>query len=189
MHPTNWIAHNATKRLCALRTAVILVTLTLAMRAQESSPPVLTLDQAIQQAVTNNSALKTASLEALRAADDLAANRTKRFASTQITAIGGQLLTKPSVTFAQGSLGVYPATGPIPATDQKIEIPRKPTGAVFASISQPLSTIPDPFATDSAFVWIASYAPRTGKNAFGGHRSRSARLLRRCAGAERVGES
>lgn len=111
------------------------------MRAQESSPPVLTLDQAIQQAVTNNSALKTASLEALRAADDLAANRTKRFASTQITAIGGQLLTKPSVTFAQGSLGVYPATGPIPATDQKIEIPRKPTGAVFASISQPLSTL------------------------------------------------
>jgi outer membrane protein TolC len=140
MQPTNWIAHNSTKRLCALRTVVILGTLTLAMRAQESSPPVLTLEQAIEQAVANNSALKTASLETLRAADDLAANRTRRFANTQITALGGQLLTKPSVTFQQGSLGVYPATGPIPATNQTINVARKPAGTMFASITQPLST-------------------------------------------------
>jgi outer membrane protein TolC len=120
--------------------AVLLVTLALVMRAQESSPPVLTLDQAIQQAVTNNSALKTASLETLRAADDLAANRTRRFANTQIIALGGQLLTKPSVTFQQGSLGVYPTTGPIPATNQTINIARKPAGTLFASITQPLST-------------------------------------------------
>src|SRR5438067_1721312 len=125
MQPTNWIAHNTTTRPCALRSAVVLATLTLALSAQESSPPVLTLDQAIEQAISNNSALKTASLETLRAADDLAANRTRRFANTQITALGGQLLTKPSVTFQQGSLGVYPATGPIPATDQKITVARK----------------------------------------------------------------
>ena len=136
MQPTNWIAHNATKRLCALRTVVILATLSLAMRAQESSPSVLTLDQAIEQAVANNSALKTASLDTLRAADDLAAaNRTRRFANTQIIALGGQLLTKPSVTFPQGSLGVYPGVGPIPGTDQKINIARKPAGAVFASVT------------------------------------------------------
>jgi outer membrane protein TolC len=120
--------------------AVLLATLALVMRAQESSPPVLTLDQAIQQAVTNNSALKTASLETLRAADDLAANRTRRFANTQIIALGGQLLTKPSVTFQQGSLGVYPTTGPIPATNQTINVARKPAGTLFASITQPLST-------------------------------------------------
>jgi outer membrane protein TolC len=140
MQPTNWIAHNATKHLCALRTAVILVTLSLAMRAQESSPPVLTLDQAIEQAVANNSSLKTATLDTLRAADDLAANRTRRFANTQITALGGQLLTKPSVTFQRGSLGVYPATGPIPATNQTIDVARKPAGTISASVTQPLST-------------------------------------------------
>jgi outer membrane protein TolC len=120
--------------------AVLLVTLALSIRAQESGPPVLTLDQAIQQAVTNNSALKTASLETLRAADDLAANRTRRFANTQIVALGGQLLTKPSVTFQQGSLGVYPGVGPIPATNQTINVARKPAGTLFASIAQPLST-------------------------------------------------
>ncbi|MBV8572009.1 MAG: TolC family protein [Acidobacteriaceae bacterium] len=109
--------------------------------AQQPSQPELTLDQAIQQALANNSALKTAGLETERTADDLAANKTKRFASTQITTLAGQLLTKPSVTFQQGSLGTYAATGPIPATNQKIEIPRKPAAAVFASISQPLSTL------------------------------------------------
>jgi hypothetical protein len=76
---------------------------------QEPGVPELTLNQAIEQAVATNSALKTASLETVRAADDLAANRTRRFANTQIIALGAQLLTKPSVTFPQGALGVYPA--------------------------------------------------------------------------------
>jgi outer membrane protein TolC len=110
------------------------------VRAEESSPPVLTLDEAIQQAIANNSAVKISSLETRRAADDLAANNTRRFAVTNITALGGQLLTKPSVTFQQGSLGVYGATGPIPATNQKVEVARKPAGAVSASVLQPLST-------------------------------------------------
>jgi outer membrane protein TolC len=107
---------------------------------QQSSLPELTLEKAVEEAVANNSSLKTASLETLRAADDLAANRTKRFANTQITALGAQLVTKPSVTFPAGSLGVYSATGPIPATNQKIEIARKPAGTVNVSVAQPLST-------------------------------------------------
>ena len=110
------------------------------LRAQESSAPVLTLDQAIELAVASNTTLKTAGLETVRATDDLLAARTRRFASTQVIAFGSQLLTKPSVTFPQGSLGVYPSVGPIPATDQKIDIARKPVGGVFASVLQPLST-------------------------------------------------
>jgi len=122
------------------RWAVVLGTCALMLRAQESSAPVLTLDQAIELAVASNTTLKTAGLETVRAADDLLAARTRRFASTQVIAFGSQLLTKPSVTFPQGSLGVYPSVGPIPATDQKIDIARKPVGGVFASVLQPLST-------------------------------------------------
>jgi outer membrane protein TolC len=107
---------------------------------QQSSLPELTLEQAVELAVANNSSLKTASLETQRAADDLNANRTKRFANTQITALGGQLVTKPSVTFPAGSLGTYSATGPIPGTNQKIEIARKPAGIVDVLVAQPLST-------------------------------------------------
>jgi outer membrane protein TolC len=107
---------------------------------QQSNLPELTLEQAVELAVANNSSLKTASLETQRAADDLAANRTRRFANTQVTALGAQLVTKPSVTYPAGSLGVYSATGPIPATNQKVEIPRKPVGIVNVLVAQPLST-------------------------------------------------
>ena len=107
---------------------------------QQPNLPELTLEKAVEQAVANNSSLKTSSIETRRAADDLAANRTRRFANTQITALGAQLVTKPSVTFPAGSLGIYSATGPIPATNQKIEIARKPAGTVNVSVAQPLST-------------------------------------------------
>jgi outer membrane protein TolC len=107
---------------------------------QQSSLPELTLEQAVELAVANNSNLKTASLETQRAADDLAANRTRRFANTQILGLGAQLVTKPSVTFPAGAFGTYSATGPIPATNQKVEIARKPAGTVNVSVAQPLST-------------------------------------------------
>jgi outer membrane protein TolC len=106
----------------------------------QTNLPELTLEEAVEQAIANNSSLKTASIETRREADDLAANRTRRFADTQVTALGAQLVTKPSVTFPAGSLGIYSATGPIPATNQKIEIARKPAGTVNVSVAQPLST-------------------------------------------------
>jgi outer membrane protein TolC len=107
---------------------------------QRSNLAELTLEEAVEQAVANNSSLKNARIETRRTADDLAANRTRRFANTEITALGAQLVTKPSITFPAGSLGVYSATGPIPATNQKIEIARKPAGTVNVSVAQPLST-------------------------------------------------
>lgn len=106
----------------------------------QSTSPELTLEQAIQQAVANNSSVKTASLETLRAADNLAASRTRLFATTQVNALGAQLVTKPSVTFPAGSLGIYSTIGPLPATNQKIEIARKPAGTVNVTVAQPLST-------------------------------------------------
>jgi outer membrane protein TolC len=107
---------------------------------QQSNLPELTLEQAVEQAVANNSSLKTASLETVRAADDLAANRTRRFVNTQVVGLGAQLVTKPSVTFPAGSLGVYSAIGPIPAANQTVEIARRPAGTVNISMAQPLST-------------------------------------------------
>lgn len=107
---------------------------------EQSNIPELTLEQAVDLAVTDSSTLKTASLETQRAANDLAANRTRRFASTQVTGLGAQLVTKPSITFPAGSLGTYSGTGPIPGTDQKIEVPRKPAGTLNVLVAQPLST-------------------------------------------------
>ena len=59
---------------------------------RKSIPPELTLEEAVALAVANNSSLTTASLETQRATDDLAASRTRRFATTQVVALGAQLL-------------------------------------------------------------------------------------------------
>src|SRR6201982_1815687 len=107
---------------------------------RKSTPPELTLEEAVALAVANNSSLQNSSLETRRAADDLAGSRTRRFAKTQVEALRAHLVTKPSVTYPAGSLGVYSATGPIPATNQKIEIARKPAGIVNVLVAQPLST-------------------------------------------------
>ncbi len=120
--------------------AIALVVTAASGLAQRASAPELTLDEAIEQAIANNSSLKTAGLDTVRAADNLGAARTKRFANTQVIALGGQLLTKPEFTFQKGALGTYPSTGPIPSTNTTTEIARKPAGAVQASVTQPLST-------------------------------------------------
>jgi outer membrane protein len=153
--------------------------------AQQAGPPELTLNEAIQQAIANNSSLKTASLETLRAADDLAANRTKRFANTQIIGLGGQLLTKPSFTFQQGALGTYAATGPVPATNQTVNIARKPAGTVFASIAQPLSQqYRIHLQLKALSLGLQATRQEQEKTRFGGRRPSSACLLLRCSGPE-----
>src|SRR5690348_6248451 len=103
MRPRN--AFRATQRSVA-RWTLLMSTFAMLTPAQEATVPELTLNEAVAQAVANNSDLKTADLEVSRAADDLTANRARRFANTQLFALGGQLLTKPSVTFERGSLGV-----------------------------------------------------------------------------------
>src|SRR5258706_6214658 len=90
--------------------------------AQQLSPPELTLDQAIDQAVRNNASLKTANLETRRAADDLAAHRTRRFANTQILAFGSQLLTRPTLAFFRGHLVDFYGTRPHSATERPVRV-------------------------------------------------------------------
>ena len=96
----------STPTLCVAVVAVVLSTLargqTLTSLSPEittegaaaertSNPPELTLEEAVAFAVANNSSLRNSSLETVQAANDLAASRTKRFAKTQVTALGAQL--------------------------------------------------------------------------------------------------
>lgn len=113
----------------------------LVARAQESIAPLetLTVDQAVHYALEKNPTLRTAELEVDKAGDDLSAFRTRRLPSIKGNVLGGQLLTKPSVTFDRGVFGTYPGVGPIPGEETKVDIPRRPTAFVFGQILQPLS--------------------------------------------------
>ncbi len=95
-------------------------------------------EQAIALAGDNNRLVKNSSLDVEKAAAQADANRTRRLPGFSFKAQGNQLLTPMEFTFAQGSFGTFPATGPIPAQDTKLQTTPRITGLLFATVSQPL---------------------------------------------------
>jgi outer membrane protein TolC len=106
-----------------------------------AEPPVLTLDQAVAFALTDNRLVASAELDVARAEDQTAAARTRRFPSLSLGILGSQLLAPFTFTFEQGVFGTYPGIGPIPATDTPIETPQQFVLIGGAQVSQPLSQL------------------------------------------------
>jgi outer membrane protein len=52
---------------------------------------------------------------------------------------GGEPLRPIDFTIPEGALGVYPATGPIPAQNSTIQTPQRFAGFLYASVAQPVS--------------------------------------------------
>jgi len=123
--------------LCTL----LLGSVALVAPAQEttSSPETLTVDQAVHYALQKNPSVRTAEFDVEKAGNDLSAFRTRRLPSFRWNVLGGQLLSKPTVTFSRGVFGTYPGVGPIPGEEAQVDIPRRPTAFVFGQILQPLS--------------------------------------------------
>src|SRR5215475_14584623 len=104
--------------------------------AQESEPRILTLDEAIHLAVSNNRSLKITSLEVDKSKWQIAETKTKRLPSFSVTVLGSQLLNEVSFNFPAGSFGNLPGVGPFPTNDTKITTPRQPIAYVFGQVSQ-----------------------------------------------------
>ncbi len=122
---------------------LILITLTpgriYCQTEQRGSNDVLTLEQAVALAISNNPGIKTAAIEIDKSADRLAASRTLRLPSFELNLLESQTLTALDFRFSKGVLGSFAATGPIPSEDLKITTPRQPTTFLFARALQPLS--------------------------------------------------
>src|SRR5438477_5269795 len=99
----------------------------------------LTLQQAIEAAEANNRAIHVARLERAKALTEVNVARTYRLPAFSVSALGSQSLANLGLTFPQGSLGVYPGTGPIPGKSTKLTSPLQPAGIFYASVTQPLS--------------------------------------------------
>jgi outer membrane protein len=100
---------------------------------------VLTLEDAVSLAQTNNRLVKNAQLSVSMSDDQIAEARTYRFPSLNLYALGSQLLTPVDFTFKRGAFGSFPGIGPVPATDTKIHTPLRPTFYALTQFSQPLS--------------------------------------------------
>ena len=105
------------------------------------SNPVLTINEAVALAVKGNRQVRSTALGVDAAQQETAALRTSRWPQFQTYLLGGEALRSISFNIPEGALGVYPATGPIPAEQSKVTTPQQFTGLVFAQASQPLSQL------------------------------------------------
>jgi outer membrane protein TolC len=110
-------------------------------RAQTTSPPVLSVDEAVALAMKGNRQVLSSALDVDRAREGTAALRTQRLPQFSTYFLGGETLRSISFTIPQGALGVYPSTGPIPAQASTITTPREFTGLVLGQATQPLSQL------------------------------------------------
>ena len=106
----------------------------------------LTLQQAIEAAEANNRAIHAARLERAKALTEVNVARTYRLPAFSVAALGSQSLANLGLTFPQGSLGVYPGTGPIPGKSTKLSVLsvslRKEVGGPISGRNRPGFGVP-----------------------------------------------
>jgi outer membrane protein len=108
-----------------------------AVRADELTP-----EQAVALAVKNNRPVTNARLEVEKFDHQIEVARTYRLPSFKLDVFEGEFLGPVNFVFPPGVWGVYPATGPIPATSSTISSPRYPFSLINGSITQPLTELP-----------------------------------------------
>ena len=106
-----------------------------------NGPELLTIDQAIKQALANNRDLKIVSLNLDISKDKVEAAKTKRYPAFNVYTFASQLLSPIAFQVPAGQFGTYKGIGPIPATNTNITTPAQPTAYIFGTISQPLLTL------------------------------------------------
>lgn len=107
-----------------------------------ASGGVLTLDAALQMAMTGNRPLQNARFDVIKETKDAKAFRARQLPMLQVQANASELVTPVSVTFDQGAFGTYPNVGPIPGTNTQITTTPKLTTYFVLAIRQPIAQLP-----------------------------------------------
>ncbi len=101
--------------------------------------PILTLDDAVSLALTNNRLVKNSSLEAEKYDFRVNTIRSRRLPHFQFSTLGGELLQPFNFTFPPGVFGTYPGIGPVPATNAKVHTPARLATFTTAGLDEPLT--------------------------------------------------
>ncbi len=105
------------------------------------SPPLLSEANAVAIARRENRGDRKKQLDTLRAAAAVREARSYYFPQTNINLLAGYSPLPLTFTLPEGSLGVYPATGPIPAQPESISGGNSFNVLTFATFGQPLSEL------------------------------------------------
>ena len=109
--------------------------------AQTSGGAVLTLEEALLLARSNNRDLKQRGLDVARQREALAEAKTHRYPRLDTSVLAAQLLKPLDFTIKEGQLGTFPATGPIPGSDIDLHTPARPVAIASVTATQPLTQL------------------------------------------------
>jgi len=108
---------------------------------QDTEAPLLTLDDAVSLALSDNRLVKNSALEAQKFDFRVSNVRSRRLPQFQFAVLGGELMHSFDFTFDQGVFGTYPGVGPIPGTKTKIRTPAQFTTYVTGALDQPITQL------------------------------------------------
>src|SRR6202795_1738078 len=122
--------------ICAL---VALVCLFPRAKAQTNGGAVLTLDEAVRLAKSNNRDLKVLGLNLSKQREALGEAKTHLYPRFDTSVLAAQLLTPIDFTIKKGQLGTFPATGPVPGSNTNLHTPARPIAIASVTATQPLT--------------------------------------------------
>src|SRR5882672_4482000 len=130
-------------RLARILSVVLLLLMLSAsvLRGQEEQAKPLTLEEAISLARSHNRELKQAGLEIHKQKEALSEAKTQLYPRFDTYFLASELLTPLDFTIRSGTLGTFPATGPIPAKDSVIHTPARPVAIASITATQPLTQL------------------------------------------------
>jgi len=124
-------------------TCVLVTVLCLFPRAnaQTNGGAVLTLDEAIRLAKSNNRDLKVWGLDVGKQREALGEAKTHLYPRFDTSVLAAQLLTPIDFKIKKGELGTFPGTGPIPGSDTNLHTPARPIAIASVTATQPLTQL------------------------------------------------
>jgi len=109
--------------------------------AQTSDEAVLTLDEALLLARSNNRDLKQFGLEVGKQREAFGEVKTHLYPRFDTSVLAAQLLAPLDFSIRKGQFGTFPGTGPIPGSNTDLHTPARPIAIASVTATQPLTQL------------------------------------------------
>jgi outer membrane protein TolC len=110
-------------------------------KAQTNGGAVLTLDEAVRLAKSNNRDLKVWELDVGKQREALGEAKTHLYPRFDTSVLAAELLTPLDFTINKGQFGTFPGTGPIPGSNTNLHTPARPIAIASVTATQPLTQL------------------------------------------------
>src|SRR5712672_957989 len=110
-------------------------------KAQTTDGAVLTLDEALQLARSNNRDLKQFGLDVGKQREALGEAKTHLYPRFDTSMLAAELLAPLDFTINKGQFGTFPRTGPIPGSNTDLHTPARPIAIASVTATQPLTQL------------------------------------------------